>query len=70
MSLKSVIANEPLRTYVYGVLLPTLALLVSFGLVDSSKVLLITAVASAVLVPTVTEAARGKVTPSKNCPGK
>lgn len=67
MSIKDYIKDEPLRTYVYSVLAPVLALLVSFGVVDGSKVLLITALASALLVPTVTEAARTKVTPAGKC---
>jgi hypothetical protein len=67
MSLKSLLHNEPLRTYVYGVLGPLLAILVAYGALDANKTALILALGTAVLVPAVTETARQKVTPAAKC---
>lgn len=62
----SLLQREPIRTYLYGVLIAVLALLVGLGVVATALAPLYLAVGAAVLaVPSVlvTEVARAKVTP-------
>ena len=53
--------REPVRLYVYGVLVAVVALLVYRGVVSGAESLLWLALAQAVLVVPATEAARGRV---------
>lgn len=55
--------SEPVRTYVYGVTVPVVVLLVLYGILDESAVADWLALATAVLMPAGTEVARSKVTP-------
>jgi len=57
-------ATEPIRRYLYGLLVPALAILVAYGVIDESSVALFTALGAAVLVPGGVEAARRKTTPT------
>jgi len=65
-SLKSLVANEPVRAYGYAVLVPLLALLVALGVITTGLVPLILALAGAVLAVggvTATEVVRSQVSP-------
>lgn len=55
--------SEPVRMYLYGLLVPLLAVLVFYGVVDSSAVALFIALGAAVLGVPAVEVARSKVTP-------
>lgn len=54
---------EPVRKYLYALLVPLTAVLVYYGIVDNESAPLWIAVATAVLGPTAVETARNKVTP-------
>lgn len=56
-------AAEPVRLYLYGVLVPAVAVAAAYGLLDGSDVALWLALGAAVLGVPATEAARGAVTP-------
>lgn len=60
--------SNPVRLYVYSLLVPLLGVLVAFGVVDATQVPLYIALGTAVLGVTATEAARGAVTPPANLP--
>ena len=55
--------SEPVRLYLYSVVIPLLALLVGFGVVDANQTALILGLAGAVLAIPAVEVARSKVTP-------
>lgn len=55
--------SEPVRMYLYGLLAPLLAVLVFYGVVESSAVALFFALGAAVLGVPAVEVARSKVTP-------
>lgn len=55
--------NEPVRKYIYSLLVPVAALLVVYGILDSETVTLWIGVGAALLGIPVTELARSKVTP-------
>lgn len=55
--------RQPVRTYLYGVLVPGLAVAGGYGLVSDDKAGLWIALGGAILLPFGVEAARGKVTP-------
>lgn len=55
--------SEPVRRWIYGVLAPLLAVLVFYGIVDSSAVALFIALGGAVLGVPAVEIARSKVSP-------
>lgn len=54
---------EPVRTYLYGLLAPVLAVLVAYGVMDEQQTAVWFAVAVAVLGIPAVEVARAKVTP-------
>lgn len=55
--------GEPVRLYVYSVVGAVLAVLIVYGVIDSSAVPVILAAASAVLAVPAVELARSKVSP-------
>jgi hypothetical protein len=55
---------EPVRSYLYTLVVPVLAVLVYFGAVQNDAVQLWVSVAAAVLGLTGTEIARARVTPT------
>lgn len=57
---------EPVRLYLYGVLVPIVLLAVGYGLVTSSQAVLWLGVLAAALGAPATEAARGQVTAPGN----
>lgn len=60
--------SNPVRLYVYSLLVPVLAVLLAFGIVDATQVPLYIALGTAVLGVTATETARSAVTPAANLP--
>jgi len=58
-------SNEPVRKYLYGILVPVVALLVYKGVVAADEAALWLAVAAAALGVPAVEYARSKVTPVK-----
>lgn len=56
--------TEPVRTYLYSLLVPVLAVLVYYGVVESAATAMWIAVGTAVLGIPAVEVARGKVTPN------
>lgn len=58
------IRNEPVRTYLYGVLIAGLAVLVGVGVLNSEHALLWAGLGAAVFAVPAVEAARAKVTPT------
>lgn len=54
---------EPVRKYLYGLLVPLAAVLVAYGLVDNESAPLWIALATAVLGVPAVEAARSRVKP-------
>jgi hypothetical protein len=58
-----VLARQPVRTYLYGVLIPAIAVAGGYGLVSDDKAALWIALGGAVLLPFGVEGARRKVTP-------
>lgn len=62
-ALWAAVRRQPVRAYVYGVLVPGEALAVSYGLVTGDQAALWMALAAAVLVVPGAEVARAKVTP-------
>lgn len=67
--LKLLHESNPVRLYVYSLLVPVLAVLVAFGVVDATQVPLYIALGTAILGVAATETARSAVTPTKKCPG-
>ena len=63
-ALRSWLASEPVRLYLYGLLGPVLAVLAAYGVLDASEVALWAAVAVAVLAVPGVELARRRVSPS------
>lgn len=61
--LYAVLRRQPVRTYLYGVLVPGEALAVSYGLVSDNQGALWLALGAAALVVPAAELARAKVTP-------
>jgi hypothetical protein len=61
--MSNLIKSEPVRVYLYGVLLAGLAVLVGVGIVDDATALLYAALGAAVLGIPAVEIARSKVTP-------
>lgn len=59
------LSREPVRVYLYGVVVAAVALLVGVGVVTSALAPLVLAVAAAVLSVPVVEATRRSVTPVK-----
>lgn len=57
------VESQPVRVYMYSVLVPLVALLVAFGILKSSDIDLILGVASAVLGTGAVEAAHNAVSP-------
>lgn len=57
--------NEPVRTYLYGILVPIIGLLVYKGVVASDEAAIWLAIAAAALGVPAVEAARSKVTPTR-----
>lgn len=62
--LRAALRRQPVRTYLYGLLLPGEALAVAYGLVSEDRGALWLALGAAVLVVPGVELARAKVTPS------
>lgn len=60
---------EPVRTYLYSLLAPVVALLIGYGLVSEQHASLWVGLAAAVLGVTGVEAARKRVTPTKKFHG-
>lgn len=58
-------SREPVRTYLYGVLVPGLALCVAYGLISAEQAPLWIAAGGAVLGFPAVEVARSHVTPTK-----
>ncbi|HEY9337579.1 MAG TPA: hypothetical protein VIQ79_24275 [Kribbella sp.] len=58
------VRRQPVRSYLYGVLVPGEALAVSYGLVSGNQGALWLALGAAVLVVPAAEAARARVTPT------
>lgn len=56
--------TEPVRAYIYTILVPLSALLVVYGILDDQTVTLWLGIASAILGIPATEIARKKVTPN------
>lgn len=63
MSVLAAVRRQPVRTYLYGVLVPGEALAVTYGLVTANQGALWLALGAAVLVVPAAELARSKVTP-------
>lgn len=61
--LAAALRRQPVRAYLYGVLVPGEALAVAYGLVSDNTGALWLALGAAVLVVPAAEAARAKVTP-------
>jgi hypothetical protein len=61
--LVAALRRQPVRAYLYGVLVPGEALAVAYGLVSDNRGALWLALGAAVLVVPAAEAARAKVTP-------
>lgn len=61
--LYAVLRRRPVRVYLYGLLAPGFALAVAYGLVDSNRAMLWTALGGAALVVTGGELAQTKTTP-------
>lgn len=57
--------TEPVRTYLYSLLAPGVALLVAYGVIAEANASLWTALATAVLGVGGTEAARSRATPAR-----
>lgn len=55
---------EPVRRYLYGLLVPLAAVLVAYGIVDNESAPLWIALATAVLGVPAVESARSRVTPT------
>lgn len=64
----SALQREPIRAYMYTVLVALLAALVIFGVVDGSVVPAVLALGAAVLGIPAIEAARAQVTPVRPAP--
>lgn len=60
----SLIQREPVRVYVYTVLVAVVAILVVYGILDSEQAPLWLALAAAVVSVPAVEGARAKVTPT------
>jgi len=58
------LSNEPVRAWLYGILVPLVGLLVAAGVVSGGLAPFIVAVAVAVLGGVSTEVARGAVSPT------
>jgi hypothetical protein len=58
------VRRQPVRSYLYGVLVPGEALAVSYGLVSDNQGALWLALGAAALVVPAAEAARARVTPT------
>lgn len=56
--------SEPVRTYLYGVLVPGIAVLTGYGIVSESEASLWTALGAAILGVPAVESARKRVRPS------
>lgn len=54
---------EPVRVYVYGIVLSFMAILIAYGIVDNERAALILAAVSAIIAVPAVEKARSKVTP-------
>lgn len=61
--LYAALRRQPVRTYMYGLLAPAVALLGAYGLTTPAKGALWIALGGVVLLPVGVEAARAKVTP-------
>lgn len=59
------LANEPVRTYIWGLVTPLLALAVTYGIVTEDGAVSIGALAAAVLLIPAGVAVRGKVRPDR-----
>lgn len=57
------VAEEPVRVYIYTVVAAIIAILVIYGVVDSTVAPVVLAVVSAVLAVPAVEVARSKVSP-------
>lgn len=55
--------SEPVRLYLYGLLVPVLALLIAYGLIAAEDAPLWAALVTSALVPTGAELARRRTTP-------
>lgn len=62
--LLAALKRQPVRSYLYGVLVPGEALAVSYGLVSDNQGVLWLGLGAAVLLVPAAEAARRKVTPT------
>lgn len=60
---------EPVRTYLYGLLVPLAAVLVYYGVVDNESAPLWIALATGVLGVPAVEVARSKVSPVRRTDG-
>lgn len=62
--MRDLIAREPVRVYLYGVLVAIVAVLVGYGVLDGSQAALWLALGSALLAVPAVEAARSRVSPT------
>lgn len=64
MNIVNYVRREPVRIYIYGVVVAVLAALVVLGFVKADLVPVLLAVATAILAVPAVEAARSKVEPT------